>query len=165
MYKSCEHVFRAKTRQKSRAYAYCRLLYIYSPNYSSVTHAYLWYSRMHYICTKCRGFCTLVLFIFTVSTSIMAQFKDINPYLWPGWFIAALGVFEIILILLFFTETRSLPSKCRTRCLSLSTCLQLKTCQKTTFFVSVLTCLISCKWISGTYCQGSAAKVHLCTQK
>jgi MFS family permease len=40
-------------------------------------------------------------------TSIMAQFQDVNPYRWPGWFIAVQSFAFAAATLFFFTETRS----------------------------------------------------------
>ena len=44
----------------------------------------------------------------TALTSIMAQFKDVNPYRWPGWSVTTLAAVMGISVMLFFTETRSL---------------------------------------------------------
>ena len=37
-------------------------------------------------------------------TSIMAQFKSIEPYHWPGWFITAVAVVYAVIVTLTFTE-------------------------------------------------------------
>ena len=79
----------------------------------------------------------------TVFISIMAQFKNINPYLWPGWVVAALATLEVALVLLFFTETRSM-SEIRGKCSKCSSMtrlklsLQLRTFEKMQFLVSSL---------------------------
>jgi MFS family permease len=39
-------------------------------------------------------------------TSVIAQFPTVNPYHWPGWFIAALAAAEAVGIICFFQETR-----------------------------------------------------------
>ena len=40
-------------------------------------------------------------------TSTMAQFENVNPYRWPGWFIAVLSFATLAATLIVFTETRS----------------------------------------------------------
>lgn len=58
--------------------------------------------------THYRFFHTLVVFCsFPVLTSILAQFPDINPYHWPGWFVTAEAMFIATAVALCFTETRS----------------------------------------------------------
>ena len=43
------------------------------------------------------------------ANSIMAQFDNINPYHWPGWFIVALALFYIGITLIVFREIRPPP--------------------------------------------------------
>ena len=57
-----------------------------------------------------------VYYLCTAITSIMAQFKNLNPYHWPGWTMAAIAAVKVIIVLLFFTEIRSL-SHIRGKCL------------------------------------------------
>lgn len=53
-------------------------------------------------------FHTFVVFCsFPGLTSIMAQFPDINPYHWPGWFVTAEAMFIATAVIFCFTETRS----------------------------------------------------------
>ena len=63
--KSCEHVFRAKRQQKS-----IRLLIIIGACaiYTECHTRTYGISCLRYICTKRRGFCTLVLFFFHIET-------------------------------------------------------------------------------------------------
>ena len=54
------------------------------------------------------------MFLSVVLTSVMAQFPDLNPYRWPGWFVAACGAAYGILVLTAFRETRSISIlKCK----------------------------------------------------
>ena len=48
-------------------------------------------------------------------SSIMAQFEDLDPYHWPGWFMAAIAAVVTGAILLCFRETRNLRNTC-TKC-------------------------------------------------
>ena len=59
-----------------------------------------------------------ICFSLTAITSIMAQFKDLKPYHWPGWCMAALASVHAVLVLLFFTETRSV-SHIKEKCSSI----------------------------------------------
>ena len=47
---------------------------------------------------------------FTVAgiTSILTQFKSLEPYHWPGWFVAALAIVLAAIVLFTFSEPRSL---------------------------------------------------------
>ena len=44
----------------------------------------------------------------TGVTSIMAQFKSVEPYHWPGWFVTALSLLYALIATLTFTEPRPL---------------------------------------------------------
>ena len=46
----------------------------------------------------------------------MAELPNINPYRWPGWFVAAMSLIYIIFVVLIFRETRlySMPKHCKT---------------------------------------------------
>ena len=54
---------------------------------------------------------------FPVVTSLMAQFPNVNPYRWPGWFLVALALMYALVMLLIFRETRPyyMPKHCK-RC-------------------------------------------------
>ena len=85
------------------------------------------------------------------TNSIMAQFDNINPYHWPGWFIVALALFYIGIALIVFREIRPPPKlkrpkgsvscHCLTR-IKLST--QLQSDWKMQFTVSsIYTCMFT----------------------
>ena len=73
--KSCEHAFRAKRKQKSIQLLIiigaCALYILTEFRASVMSHAYVWHSCMRYICTNCRGFCTLLLFISYVGMDMV----------------------------------------------------------------------------------------------
>ena len=46
------------------------------------------------------------IYIFPGATSVIAQFHDVGPYRWPGWFITAQGLALATVLILFFTEAR-----------------------------------------------------------
>ena len=76
-----------------------------------------------------------------VLNAVMAKFKDVNPYRWPGWSVTALAVLLGLLVLVFFTETRSLSqvkfSTMKCTCLTgLTLSAQLKSKSKIQFLVS-----------------------------
>ena len=50
--------------------------------------------------------CTVYLFI--AVSSIVAQFKGVDPYHWPGWFTAAIAALMATAVLFCFRETRTL---------------------------------------------------------
>ena len=88
-----------------------------------------------------------VLF-FTVLNSIMANFKDLNPYRWPGWSVTALSITLALVVLFFFTETRSFScanvSRKTCSCLNgLKLSAQLKSKWKIRFLVSFIHSLLS----------------------
>ena len=74
-------------------------------------------------------------------TAIMAQFPGVNPYRWPGWFLAVQSVVTGVVVVLFFREPRSLsrmkrPCK-KCSCLTgLQLSVQLKSQWKIRFLVS-----------------------------
>ena len=49
-----------------------------------------------------------LLSLIPAINSVIAQFDDVNPYHWPGWFQVALAATVGLLALFFFVETRSL---------------------------------------------------------
>jgi MFS family permease len=62
-------------------------------------------------------------FVFSFgTTSIVAQFDRVNPYQWPGYFLAALAVLYGFVMIIFFRDIRSLPKlkeiKLNCRCLT-----------------------------------------------
>ena len=81
------------------------------------------------------------IYSFPVFTAIMAQFPGVNPYRWPGWFLAVQSVVTGVVVVLFFREPRSLsrmkrPCK-KCSCLTgLQLSVQLKSQWKTRFLVS-----------------------------
>jgi MFS family permease len=77
-------------------------------------------------------------FLSYAITSIMVQFKDLNPYNWPGWCIAALASVEVALVLLFFKELRSTSyiKEKITKCSSFKISLQLKSYRTVQLLVS-----------------------------
>ena len=56
-----------------------------------------------------------VYYLSIAISSIMAQFEDLDPYHWPGWFMAAISAVVAGAILLCFRETRNLRNTC-TKC-------------------------------------------------
>jgi MFS family permease len=85
----------------------------------------------------------------TVLNSIMANFKDLNPYRWPGWSITALSITLALIVLFFFTETRSIScsniSRMSCSCLNgLKLSAQLKSKWKMRFLVSFIQFCVVC---------------------
>ena len=73
----------------------------------------------------------------------MANFRDLNPYRWPGWSVTALSITLALIVLFFFTETRSLScaNVSRKTCLCLNALklsAQLKSKWKIRFLVSFI---------------------------
>ena len=50
---------------------------------------------------------TTTIYFLPALTSVMAQFPDVNPYRWPGWFLAALAATQATAVIFCFTETRT----------------------------------------------------------
>ena len=79
-----------------------------------------------------------------VLASIMAQFPDLNPYRWPGWFLAALAATQATAVVFCFTETHSIEcanNGLHIRCsspLGLKLSAQLKSKQIIRFLVSLI---------------------------
>ena len=46
----------------------------------------------------------------------MSQFPDVNPYRYPAWFVTALSLANIIIVILLFREPRpfAVPKHCKT---------------------------------------------------
>ena len=83
---------------------------------------------------------THIVILFTGIYAAIAQIPSLNPYRWPGWFLAALGLLIAAIVMLFFTEPR--PWACRAKS-NLCSCkpglelsLKLKTRAKTRVIVS-----------------------------
>ena len=61
-----------------------------------------------YICPLLQKYWCSILISYAGLTSIMTQFKGLEPYHWPGWFIAALAIVLAVIVLLTFSEPRTL---------------------------------------------------------
>jgi len=63
--------------------------------------------------------CNFITIFSLVISSVLAQFPNVNPYRWPGWFVAAMGFVYGTVVVLTFTETRpfTLPKwRCSSLC-------------------------------------------------
>ena len=57
--------------------------------------------------TRCKLSIVLNLFLVSAAfTSVVAQFHDVNPYRWPGWFMVVLAALQALATVLFFWEPR-----------------------------------------------------------
>ena len=82
-------------------------------------------------------------------TSIVAQFPDVSPYRWPGWFITTVAVVYVVVVILAFKETHRCGfvmkqvkwSSCVT---GIRLSLQLKRFSKTRLIVSSITIINYC---------------------
>ena len=75
------------------------------------------------------------------STAIVSQFDSVNPYYWPGYFVAALAVLYGCIMLIFFRDIRPPPKlnqlKVKCQCLSgIKLTTQLQSNWKMQFVVS-----------------------------
>lgn len=95
-------------------------------------------SNVMFVSTRCINFDSYCLF--TGIYAAVVQIPSLNPYRWPGWFLAALALFSAAIVMLFFTEPRPWTCTAKTSLCScragLELSLKLKTKAKTRIIVS-----------------------------